>query len=92
MSKTQAKYKDREVKIIGITNEPLETVEPFVKRMGQKMEYSVAIDNGRATTKEFMERYNVRGIPHAFVVKNGKVLWHGRPMDNLEDAIDNALK
>ena len=92
LSKTQAKYKDREVKIIGITNEPLETVEPFVKRMGQKMEYSVAIDNGRATTKEFMERYNVRGIPHAFVVKNGKVLWNGHPMDNLEEAIDNALK
>ena len=92
LSKTQAKYKDREVNIIGITNEPLETVEPFVKRMGQKMEYSVAIDNGRATSKEFMERYNVRGIPHAFVVKNGKVLWHGHPMDNLEEAIDNALK
>lgn len=92
LSKTQAKYKDRAVNIIGITNEPLETVEPFVKRMGQKMEYSVAIDNGRATSKEFMERYNVRGIPHAFVVKNGKVLWNGHPMDNLEEAIDNALK
>ena len=92
LTETQVKYKDRGVNIIGVTNETLEAVEPFVNRMGKKMEYSVAIDKGRSTSNEFMGRYNVGGIPHAFVVKNGKVVWHGHPMSGLDDAIENALK
>ena len=38
LTETQVKYKDRGVNIIGVTNEPLEAVEPFVNRMGKKME------------------------------------------------------
>ena len=91
LTETQVKYKDRGVNIIGVTNEPLEAVEPFVNRMGKKMEYSVAIDKGHSTTNEFMGRYDVGGIPHAFVVKDGKVVWHGHPMKGLEDAIEKAL-
>ena len=91
LTETQVKYKDRGVNIIGITNEPLETVEPFVNRMGEKMEYSVAIDKGRSTSNKFMGRYDVGGIPHAFVVKDSKVVWHGHPMKGLEDAIEKAL-
>ena len=92
LTETQVKYKDRGVNIVGVTNESLNTVEPFVNRMGKKMEYSVAIDKGRSTSNEFMGRYNVGGIPHAFVVKDGKVVWHGHPMSGLDDAIENALK
>ena len=92
LTKTQLKYKDRGVNIVGITNEALDTVEPFVNRMGKKMEYSVAVDNDRSTSNEFMGRYDVGGIPHAFVVKDGKVVWHGHPMSGLDNAIENALK
>ena len=92
LTEMQVKYKDREVNIVGVTNESLDTVEPFVNRMGKKMEYSVAIDKDRSTSNEFMGRYNVGGIPHAFVVKDGKVVWHGHPMSGLDDAIENALK
>ena len=55
------------------------------------MDYSVAVDKGRSTSNEFMARYDLRGIPHAFVVKDGKIVWHGHPMKGLEDAIENAL-
>jgi hypothetical protein len=34
----------------------------------------------------------VGGIPHAFVVKDGAVVWHGHPMAELEAAIADALK
>ena len=92
LTETQVKYKDRGVNIVGVTNEALDTVEPFVNRMGKKMEYSVAIDKGRSTSNKFMGRYNVGGIPHAFVVRDGKVVWHGHPMAGLDNAIENALK
>ena len=91
LTEIQIKYKEHGVNIIGVTNEPLETVEPFVNRMGKKMEYGVAVDKGLSTSNEFMGRYDLRGIPHAFVIKDGKIVWHGHPMKGLEDAIENAL-
>jgi thiol-disulfide isomerase/thioredoxin len=94
LTELQEKFKDRGVNIIGVSDEELATVESFVKKMGDKMAYTVAIDAG-ATSKGYMGKYGVGGIPHAFVVKDGKVVWHGHPMDpmdKLDDAIEDALK
>lgn len=40
-----------------------------------------------------MQAYNVRGIPHAFVIgKDGKVAWNGHPAEpDFESAIQTAL-
>jgi len=92
LTQIQQQYKDRGVNIIGISDEELSTVESFVTRMGSKMNYAVAIDEGRSTSKGYMGKYGVNGIPHAFVVKDGTVVWHGHPMNKLEAAIDDALK
>jgi thiol-disulfide isomerase/thioredoxin len=86
----QEKYADRGVNIIGVSSEELDTVEPFVEKMGDKMAYTVAIDGG--ISKDYMEKYNIGGIPHAFVVKDGEIVWHGHPMAKLEAAIEDALK
>jgi len=90
LTKIQEQFADRGVKIIGVSNEKLSTVEPFVQKMGDEMAYTVAIDGGVA--KDYMDKYNIGGIPHAFVVKDGEVAWHGLPMTGLGDAIKNALK
>ena len=90
LTEIQEKFRDRGVKIIGVSKEKLGTVEPFVEKMGDKMAYTVAIDGGVA--KDYMGKYNIGGIPHAFVVKEGKVAWHGHPMAGLGDAIEDALK
>ncbi len=87
----QNKFKDRGVSVIGVTNEDLDTVERFVTKMGDKMNYAVAVDKG-GTSKEYMDRFKVRGIPHAFVLKDGKIAWHGHPMTGLEEAIEESLK
>lgn len=87
----QKRYKEHGVNIIGISDEPLRTVEPFVKKMGEKMDYIVAIDDAKATSREYMGRYGIGGIPHAFVVKDGTVVWHGHPMNGLDKAIEEAL-
>jgi len=86
----QEKYADRGVNIIGVSDEELATVESFVEKMGDKMAYTVAIDGG--ISKDYIEKYNIGGIPHAFVVKDGEIVWHGHPMAKLEAAIEDALK
>ena len=91
LTEVQKKYKDRGVTIVGISDEELDTVEKFVQKMGDKMDYIVAIDDGSKTAAGYMGKYGQGGIPHAFLVKAGKVVWHGHPMDNLEAAIEAAL-
>jgi thiol-disulfide isomerase/thioredoxin len=60
-------------------------VEPFVKEMGEKMTYRVALDNKKADAKgamasTWMEAAGQRGIPAAFIVdKDAKVAWVGHP-------------
>ena len=50
------------------------------------MSYPVGVGSSSAGA------YGVSGIPHAFVVANGKIVWAGHPMDGLANAIDAALK
>ena len=90
LTELQEKFKDRGVNIIGVSDEELATVESFVEKMGDKMAYTVAIDGG--ISKDYIEKYNIGGIPHAFVVKDGEIVWHGHPMAKLEAAIEDALK
>ncbi len=83
------KKKDKNVEIIGISKESLETVEEFVKEAG--FTYNVGIDEDSYTTKLYMD--GVPGIPHAFIIgKEGKILWKGHPMDGLEGALDAIIK
>jgi hypothetical protein len=42
-----------------------------------------------------MSGFGVNGIPHAFIIKEGKILWHGHPMQidaELEKAVGNEKK
>ncbi|MBE7558764.1 redoxin domain-containing protein [bacterium] len=86
LSQLQEKYKDK-VTIVGISDEKPETVRPFVEQM--KMAYTVGIDPSGATHKAWME--GVPGIPHAFAVQAGRILWAGHPMGGLEEALARVL-
>lgn len=76
------KYKDT-VEFIGVTSETDKAaVEAFVKKMGDKMDYAVALDVEGTVNEKYMGAYGVSGIPAAFVVDtNGNVSWNGHPMD-----------
>jgi hypothetical protein len=88
----QARFKDKNVTIIGISDEALADVKPFVKRMGDTMDYVVAVDKDRATINAYMGAFGVGTIPHAFVVDSkGKVAWHGNPMSGLERIVEQIL-
>lgn len=92
LTEIQKKYKEKGVVVVGVSSEKPDVVKPFVAKMADQMDYTVAIDDGNATSQGFMAAYGERGIPHAFVVgKDGKVSWHGHPANGLEEALDKAL-
>lgn len=86
----QKKYKD--VVFIGISTEKPDVVKKFVAKMGDQMNYTVAVDNERQTSKGYMEAFGIRGIPHAFIVdKQGRIVWDGHPMAKLEKVLDEVV-
>ena len=57
------------------------TVDKFVAGMGDKMDYHVARDTeDKFMNLNWMKAAGQNGIPTAFVVQQGKVLWIGHPM------------
>jgi thiol-disulfide isomerase/thioredoxin len=88
---TEMAKKHKDVQFIGVSVwEHSQTgVEPFVKEMGSKMDYTVAMDSipaGKDANQGFMAENWMRaagqgGIPAAFIVnKEGRVAWIGHPM------------
>ncbi len=80
------KNHEKELVIVGVTDadpyrNSVSDIKDFVKDQGDKMAYTVAIDDDGATTKAYMSS-EVMGIPHAFLVgRDGKVVWQGSPLD-----------
>ena len=62
----------------------------FLKSQGDKMSYRVAV-GGKAFIKDWLEAAEVNGIPHAFVVADGKLAWMGHPMQLTDEIIGDIL-
>ena len=85
------RYKDKHVRFVGVDIWERDTkrVKPFVDEMGDKMDYSIALDNvpgggdpnDGAMAKSWMKAAEEHGIPTAFVVHDGKIAWIGHPME-----------
>lgn len=92
LTEIQHKFKDQKVTIIGISKETAAKVKPFVEEWGAKMDYTVAIDKERTVYKSYMEAFEVRGIPHAFIVNGkGQLVWHGHPMGDLDRVLPEVV-
>ena len=92
LSEMQKKFKDKGVVFVGISDEESATVKPFVEKMGEKMDYTVACDDERKSNAGYMGAYGQGGIPTAFIVgKDGKVQWFGHPMADLEKTIEQII-
>ncbi len=86
------KYADRVV-FVGVSNEDVSTVEPFVADKGDEMDYHVAVDTNGNVVKGYMSAFNQGGIPTAFVVNaDGMVVWLGHPMGELESVLDQVVE
>lgn len=92
LTEMQKKFKDQGVVFIGVTDESVDKVKPFVEKMAEKMDYVVAVDKDKQTSKGYMEAYDINGIPHAFIVdKECRVVWQGHPMAGLEEAVAKVV-
>jgi thiol-disulfide isomerase/thioredoxin len=92
LSKLQAEYRDDDVVIVGISMEDEKDVEKFSEKMGEKMDYVVAIDDDEYTTYHYMGGFGRTSIPHAFIVdRSGRFVWEGHPM-MLEEGLDIVLQ
>jgi thiol-disulfide isomerase/thioredoxin len=83
-------YKAKGVRFIGVDiwEQDVALVPPFVKEMGDKMDYNVALDSvpdkgdpkDGAMAKTSMRAAEEDGIPTAFIVRDGTIAWIGNPM------------
>jgi len=92
LTELQHKYKDRNLVIVGISTEKVDKVKPFVEQKGSEMDYAVAVDTGEAVSRGYMDAFGRNTIPSAFVVDaNGKIVWVGHPMDNMDAVLEKTL-
>jgi tetratricopeptide (TPR) repeat protein len=96
LTELQKKYREKGVTVIGVSvDQNRNAVAPYVKEMGGKMDYAVALDDvpegehgGKGKMAErWMEAADQHSIPTAFIVRDGKVAWIGHPI-----AMDEALE
>jgi thiol-disulfide isomerase/thioredoxin len=95
------KFKDQGLVVIGqnVWERDVARVEPFMKQMGDKMTYRVALDvvpegeNAQGKMAEsWMRAAGQSGIPAAFLVdKQGRIAWIGHPMKLKESVIEQVL-
>jgi thiol-disulfide isomerase/thioredoxin len=91
LTELQKKFKDQVV-FVGVSDETAAKVKPFVEKLGEQMDYVVALDDQRKTSAGYMGAFGVNGIPHAFIVdKAGKLVWHGHPMDDMESVLSEVI-
>ncbi|MFM8880476.1 MAG: redoxin domain-containing protein [Verrucomicrobiota bacterium] len=92
LTELQKRFKDQGVSFVGISDETEDEVRPFVEKMGAKMEYAVALDDDRKTSKDYMQAFQQNGIPTAFVVdQEGRIAWVGHPMGGLDKALEQIV-
>lgn len=83
------RYKDKGVRILGITNEPRTRVEPFLEQT--PIHYDIGLDTGNRTSPIWLGERG--GIPQAFVVDQGGVLlWRGHPMGGLDYVLGKVVE
>jgi thiol-disulfide isomerase/thioredoxin len=99
LNEIHTKFKDKGLVVIGqnVWEKNDTAVAPFVKQMGSKMTYRVALDDKQESKQgqmavTWMEAAGRDGIPSAFLVnKQGKVAWIGHPMQLKDADIEKVL-
>ena len=77
---------------INVWEDGKDKVAEFVKKKGDGMSYNVAYTGkGGAFETEWLKPAGITGIPHAFVVKDGKLVLKTHPMQLTEELIEALL-
>ncbi len=85
LTELQKKYNEenKKVTIIGVNiweEDGLEKAPPFVESQGDRMNYTVAVQDGKKMENAWMKKAGQNGIPAAFIVDGkGRIAWIGHP-------------
>ncbi|MGD9419793.1 MAG: TlpA disulfide reductase family protein [Verrucomicrobiota bacterium JB025] len=88
------KYHDKGLRVYGLSvwEDDKDKVATFVTKKGDGMSYPVAFTgNGAAFETEWLKAAGVKAIPHAFIVRNGKLLASTQASRLTEPLIENLL-
>jgi thiol-disulfide isomerase/thioredoxin len=91
VTKLQAKHPDVVFIGVNVWEDNEAKVEPFVTKMGDKMNYRVVLDDKStdpkgAMAKNWLDAAGQDGIPCSMIVDDGNLVWIGHPM-----AMDKVL-
>jgi thiol-disulfide isomerase/thioredoxin len=97
VSEMNTKFKDKGVTFIGMNvwEQDQSRVEPFVKKMGEKLNYVVAMDvpegDSGKTAQAWLTAAGRNGIPCSFVVdQQSRIAWIGHPMAGLDKVVEQV--
>ena len=81
-------YKGKGLQVIGVTRLTQTATEESAKTFiaEQKVSYPIAKETGALA-----EYFNVKGIPAAAIVKDGKIVWRGHPMRITDELLHHWL-
>lgn len=88
------KYQEKGLRVIGVNvwEDGKDKVAEFVEKKGDGMSYPVAYTGkGGAFETEWLKPAEVTGIPHAFVVMDGEVLFTTHPSRLNDETIEQLL-
>lgn len=92
MNELHQKYADKGLVIVGMNvwEEGIEKAQNFVKAQGDGMSYRVAYSGGKESnfTSAWLTASNTTGIPTAFAVRDGKIIFKGHPGGLSEKTIE----
>ena len=95
MNDLHKKHADKGLVIVGMNvwEEGIEKTQEFVKEQGDGMAYRVAYSGGKASvfTKTWLEASQTNGIPQAFAVRDGKIIFKGHPAGLSEKTIEKMM-
>jgi peroxiredoxin len=85
----QARYKERGLTVIGVASQEVAAadLDRYVAAQGDRLSYTVALDNNGASHQKWMTAAGQSGIPTAFLIdREGRIAWIGHPLEGLEEA------
>jgi thiol-disulfide isomerase/thioredoxin len=78
-----------DVTVVSLSDEPAGVVRPFLTRHDAEMGYRVGVGDVTAMAR-WAERAGATGIPHAYLLVDGNLVWSGHPQ-GLDDVIEPVL-
>ena len=88
LSATAEKYGDKGLKVVGLTKQTRNITDDQVTEFIDQNEVAYPVGKEDGSVSAY---YNVRGVPAAAVVKDGKIVWRGHPGRLTDEMLEGWL-